>query len=200
MANDSSTGGFLAPSSTNNDLNDAALYDFLQSVIVGVTGIAGNLVRPRFQPEPPNVPDLGITWAAVGPSQRNRDSYSAIIQKATGAIVVRNRTLGIIASFYGPQAETYGELLANGLEIPQNRDALKLNGFNLVSGVSGPIIAPAILKGQWYYRADYTFSVRQQQQYTYPILTVESAQATLELQQPGSSQIIDENLNVKAPA
>jgi hypothetical protein len=203
MPNDSSTGGFLAPSSTGGDLNDAALQDFLQTIVVGITALPGDLVRPRWQAEPPNIPDIGVSWAAIGPGRRERESFSARRTTDTGQIVVRNRTIEILCSFYGPAAETNGELLAMGFELPQNREALTWangawTGFNLVGGVSGPVIAPALLKGKWYYRVDYSFVVRQQQKYTYTILTVEKAAGTLELQQPGSSEPISEPLNVTA--
>ena len=61
MPNDSSTGGFLLASSVNGDLNDNALIDFLQTVVVGITGFPGAMVRPR-QAEPPNIP----TSARIG--------------------------------------------------------------------------------------------------------------------------------------
>lgn len=202
-ANDSSTGGFLTPSSTGGDLNDEALQDFLQSVIVGITGMNGTLVRPRFQTEPPNPPAAGTDWCAIGPGQRERDKYSAVKQQDNGnTVVIRNRVLEILASFYGPHAETNGELLAMGFEVPQNREALtyangQWTGFNLVSGVSGPIIAPAIIKGTWWYRADYSFRVRQQQKYMYSVLTLTEAKATLELQPPGQA-VIDEAIDAKS--
>jgi len=199
MPNDSSTGGYLSPSSVNGDLNDQALADFLQGIVVGITGLPGPMVRPRFQAEPPDPPDLGTNWAAIGPGQRKRDDYSTVKQQAENTVVIRNRELEVLCSFYGPAAETNGELLANGFEVPQNRETMRAQGFMLISGVAGPVIAPAIIKGQWYYRADYSFWVRQQQQYTYPVLTLESATATLDLQSPGVGQMIQETLNVNAP-
>jgi len=205
MPNDSTTGGFLAPSSTGSDLNDDALQDFLQTVVVGITGLPGNLVRPRWQAEPPNVPDVGVNWAAIGPGAREREPFSARKQTQSAQIVIRNRTIEVLCSFYGPNAEGNGELLAMGFELPQNRQMLEYangawTGFNLVGGVQGPVIAPALLKGKWYYKADYSFKVRQQQQYTYPILTVEKVTGTLELQQPGVTTSISESLNVTAPS
>jgi hypothetical protein len=202
MPNNSTTGGFLAPTSTGGDLNDAALQDFLQTIIVGIVGLPGNLVRPRFQDEPPNPPDYGTDWCAIGPGTRQRDPFSAVIQNSTNTKVIRNRELEILASFYGPQAETNGELLAMGFEVPQNREALQYanaawTGFNLISGVRGPVIAPALIKGRWYYRADYSFSIRQQQQYTYPVETLEEAKGTIDLESPGKP-IITETFDVKS--
>lgn len=201
---DSSTGGYLAPSSIGGDVNDQALQTFIQAVVVGITGLPGNLVRPRWQQEPPNIPDVGINWAAIGPGQRERDPFAAVVQGANNTTVIRNRVVEILCSFYGPAAEATGELLAMGFEVPQNREALtyvsgQWTGFNLVSGVSGPVIAPALLKGRWYRKADYSFRVRQQQKYTYPVLTVESATGIVELQQPGSNTPISTPINAAAP-
>lgn len=179
---------YLPPSSTNGDLNDAALIDMLQAVVVGITGLPGAMVRPRWQPETPNPPDIGTDWAAIGPdSGRKRDSFSAIVQQDdTTSVVIRNRTVPILCSFYGPNAEANAERLAMGLEVPQNRETMRAAGFALVGGVGDTIIAPAILKGQWYYRADVGFVLRQQQKYTYAVPTVESMKVTL-LEQDGST-------------
>jgi hypothetical protein len=200
MPNDSSTGGFLTASSVNGDVNDNALIDFLQTVVVGITGLPGALVRPRWQPEPPNIPDPGTNWAAIGPDEsRGRESYS-YRQKvnAETTIVVRNRLIPILCSFYGPAAEANSELLAMGFEIPQNRETMQLAGFNLVGGVGSTVITPALIKTQWYPKADVPFTIRQQQKYTYAVLDLVRAQATLELQPPGQP-IISETINVTAP-
>lgn len=189
MANDSSTGGYLQPSSTGGDLNDQALAQFLQQIVVNIVGIAGNLVRPRWQPEPANIPDFGSNWAAIGPGSRKRDSFSAIIHNPGAgdsegsSTVIRNRVMDILCSFYGPLAETNSELLAMGLELPQNREVMQLAGFNIVGGVGDSTIVPVLLKQRWYYRVDIPFTVRQQQKYTYPILDLEAAQATMTLQE-----------------
>lgn len=185
MANDSSTGGYLVPSSTN-DLNDQALARFLQQIVVGIVGLPGKMVRPRWQPEPPNIPDFGTNWAAIGPGARKRDPFSAIVHNPNDAdgngssTVIRNRTMDVICSFYGPLAETNSELLAMGLELSQNREVMQLAGFNLVGGVGDSAIVPIQIKERWQYRVDIPFTVRQQQKYTYPILNLEGIQATIE--------------------
>jgi hypothetical protein len=201
MPNDSSTGGFLAATSVNGDLNDDALIDFLQSIVVGITGLPGAMVRPRWQAEPPNIPDPGVNWAAIGPDDsRPRDSYS--YQKKVDAettIVVRNRMIPILCSFYGPNAEANAELLAMGFEVPQNRETIQLQGFNLVGGAGSTVIAPALIKTQWYPKADLPFTLRQQQKYTYSVLDLVAAQATMDVQPPGQS-VITESINVTAPS
>ena len=197
---DSSTGGFLTPSSVNGDLNDNALIDFLQTVVVGITGLPGNLVFPRWQAEPPNYPDPSVNWAAIGPDDtRARESYS-YRQKvnAETIIVIRNRLVPILCSFYGPAAGANSELLAMGFEVPQNRETIQLQGFNLVGGVGASVVAAALLKMQWYPKVDVPFVIRQQQKYTYSVLDLLSAQATMEIQPPGQSAITKQ-ISVEAP-
>jgi hypothetical protein len=198
MANDSIASGYLSPSSTNGDLNDIALAKFLQQIVVGIVGLPGPMVRPRWQAEPPNIPDFGTSWAAVGPGSRKRDSFSALVPSDDGSTVVRNRVMEILCSFYGPDAEANSELLAMGLEVPQNRQTMQLSGFNIIGGAGDSVIAPVLLKERWQYRVDVPFTIRQQQQYEYAVLTLESAQATLTAAE--GTKTLTESILVEAPA
>jgi hypothetical protein len=201
MANDSSTGGYLSPSSVNGDLNDLALAKFLQQIVVGIVGLPGPMVRPRWQPESPNIPDFGTNWAAIGPGKRQREPFAAVVPGAAGStssMVVRNRTMEILCSFYGPLAETNCELLAMGLEVPQNRETMQLSGFNIIGAVGDSIPVPVYLKERWQYRLDVPFTLRQQQKYTYSVLSVESSQANLTAIE--GAQSITESILVAAPA
>jgi hypothetical protein len=179
----SASGGYLTPTIVE-DLNDIALAKFLQQVVVGIVGLPGNMVRPRWQVEPPNIPDLGTNWAAIGPGTRKRDAYSARIRSNgnESTTVIRNRTLDILCSFYGPMAETNVEILAMGLEVPQNREVMRASGFNIVGGAGDSIPTPVQIKNLWNYRMDIPFTLRQQQIYTYTVLDVLSAQGTVLIQ------------------
>ena len=191
------TSGYLPPTSTGGDLNDAALSQFLQQVVVGITGLPGNLVRPRWQPEPANIPDFGTNWAAIGPTSRERDHFSYTQVSGTSTTVIRNRIMSILCSFYGPLAETNSELLAMGFEVPQNREVMQLAGFNLVGGVGDGVPVPTLFKERWQYRWDVPFRIRQQQQYTYDVASLLSAQGTMVLQSGVSD--ITEDIEVTPP-
>lgn len=194
MPNDSASGGYLSPSSTGGDLNDAALKQFLQQVVVGITGLPGNMVRPRWQPEPPNIPDFGTNWAAIGPGNRKRDHFS-YVKTTNGGLttnVVRNRVMDILCSFYGPQAETNSELFAMGLEVPQNREVMQLAGFNIIGGAGDSTPVPVLIKQRWQYRMDIPFTIRQQQNYTYSVLSLLSADGTVILQSGGDQYVTEE--------
>lgn len=193
---DSSTGGYLSPSSTGGDLNDASLSQFLQQVVVGIVGLPGSMVRPRWQAEPPNIPDFGANWAAIGPGPRKRDSYSHTQANGENVTVIRNRTMDILCSFYGPSAEANSELLAMGLEVAQNREVMQLAGFNLVSGAGDSTIVPVLIKQRWQYRVDVPFAIRQQQKYTYSVLDLLSATGTMTLQ--SAVDLITETISATA--
>jgi hypothetical protein len=192
MPNDSSSGGYLTPSSVNGDLNDTALIVFLQQVVVGITGLPGNMVRPRWQPEPPNIPDFGTNWAAIGPGAEEPDSFAFTKTNGTNTTVISNRVVDILCSFYGPLAQTNSGVLRLGLQVAQNREVMQLAGFNLVGGVGKGLPLPVLIKQRWQYRYDVPFRIRQQQQYTYSVLSLLSAEGTVSLQSGGSEFITEE--------
>lgn len=76
--NDSTTGGYLVPQPRPypNPLEGEKLQDFLQGVLVGVTGLLGKMVRPRWQPVPVNIPPQGTDWIAFGITNRPAETYA----------------------------------------------------------------------------------------------------------------------------
>src|SRR4051812_32846586 len=79
MANDSSTGGYLAPAGSPAPLEGQALLRFLQGVVVGITGLPGKRVVQRWQDEPPVIPPGDVPWAAVDVVSREMDDNASII-------------------------------------------------------------------------------------------------------------------------
>jgi len=105
---DSSTGGFLTPAATPAPIEGDALVNFIQEWIVGVTGISASLCRPRWQPEPPNIPKDGTTWLAFGITETESDTYAVELHDPTAnggkgsSQLRRHEVLEISATFYGP--------------------------------------------------------------------------------------------------
>lgn len=196
----SATGGYLPPTSTGGDLNDQALRRFLQQIVVNVTGLDGTMVRPRWQAEPPNIPDPAVDWCAIGPGQRERDPYPYLQEQAdgSGAKVVRNRVMEILCTFYGPNAEQNTEYLAQGLAVPQNRELMQLAGFNVVAPPRDSMARPIQIKQRWYYAVDMGFRVRQQMQYTFAVLDVTGVQGELIADDQG--RITTKTITVNPPA
>src|SRR5579864_3205429 len=164
MPNDSSTGGYLLPLPDPAPLEGEALNDFLQGWIVGITGLDGTMVRPRYQAEPPNIPNAGTAWAAIGTQIRPADEFPYVVHNGTanGGLgqdeLHQHEDIEILCSFYdlgtNGQADAYAALLRQGLAIDQNLEPLTLQGMGLVA-CGAPIPLPA-LKTRWLYRVDMT--------------------------------------------
>jgi hypothetical protein len=182
MANDSSTGGYLTPATSPAPLEGQALNRFLQQVWVGITGLDGTLIRPRWQPEPPAIPAFGTDWMAFGITRRKGDTFTSTIHDPTGNgndSVYRQEVLDILCTFYGPDADNYASLLREGLFVSQNREVLQLNNFGLVE-VGEAIAVPELIKERWTYRVDMKVTLRRSILRTYPVLNILSAEGTVD--------------------
>lgn len=181
MPNTSATGGLLTPNASPAPLQDDALDDFMQAWIVGITGLAGNLVRPRWQPEPPNIPSTGTNWAAFGVQRTESDTFVAELHLGSGDgynEIRRHEILHFLVSFYGPNAHNYASLLREGMQLSQNHDTLSANSMGLVESGDTTTV-PELIKQKWTKRVDLPFSVRRQIVRDYQVLTITSANGTL---------------------
>lgn len=127
IASDSSQYGYLQE--IGGALEDPELTDAITSALAGVTGLTPDLVRPRWQPLPPNRPNGDVTWCAAGVVRREAMDYPWIAHSlGTDGNGIDNMTdwtqLYVMASFYGPLAATYAGKLRRGLYVGQNRDDL----------------------------------------------------------------------------
>jgi hypothetical protein len=157
---------------------------FLQPIIVGITGLAANMVRPRWQPEPPNLPDYATDWCAIGTTRRTVNGFSYIYHVgAVGSTPgydnnFRVQDLALLASFYGPNSDNYSDILVQGFDIAQNRETMYLAGFGYV-GCESPVPLADLLNEKWTRRIDVAFTVRRGQTFTYPVLDLKGAQVTI---------------------
>ena len=200
--NTSASGGFLAPIASPPGpaapLEGEALLVFLQSVVVGITGLPGNMVRPRWQPEAPNIPQTVTAWAAIGVNLKPSDTFAATIHQpdANGGqgqdLLVRTEELELDCSFYDTGstglADMYVALLRDGLSIAQNRETLQLNNMGLIS-VSTPTPVPVVLKRRWLYRVDCSVGIRQLVTRAYPVLNLTQAAIDVVAETPSGSDI-----------
>ncbi len=181
MSGDSTVAGYLSPAATPAPAEGQDLSRFLQQIVVGITGLAGELVFPRWQLEPPNYPGQNVDWAAMGVSSRSSDVFAAVIHDPVGNgadLVARHEELTVMVSFYGPNADNYADLLREGFSVAQNREAMQLVAMNLIE-VGDAIALPSLVKEQWQYRVDVDFRIRRQIRRNYPILNLLSAQGTI---------------------
>ncbi|KAF1069151.1 MAG: hypothetical protein GAK45_01172 [Pseudomonas citronellolis] len=176
MANTSATGGYLAPEGTPTPA-DEALEDILQPMVAGITGLPGKFVRPRWQPGTPKQPEPDVDWCAIGVMQTKQDANPAIEHDGSGDgedKYQRHQDLILLATFYGPSAQGYGQRLSDGISIPQNREALKALNMDFVE--AGELIAATdLVNQQWVRRYDLRIRLRRKIERTYPVLNILSA-------------------------
>lgn len=186
MPNTSATGGYLQPAVSPAPLEGQDLNRFLQQYIANLSGLDGTLVRPRYQAAPPNIPDAGEAWAAIGVTTRNSDSFPFIGHDPSGNgtdYLQRQEELVLLCSFYdlgtNGLADKYASLVRDNSVIAQNREVLAASGFALA--YTGEMIAvPSLFSVRWLYRVDIPITLRRQIDRTYPVLNVLSAEGTIE--------------------
>lgn len=174
--NDSSTGGFLQPAANPAPLEGANLLDFIQAWFVGICGLAGSMVRPRWQAEPPDIPQAGNCWMAFGITNRESDQYPYVEHEANGSDALqRHERLDILTSFYDTGvtglADQFASLLRDGTAIAQNREYLTDAGMGLVKA-GNLLTVPSLLKQRWLYRVDLEIVIRRQIDRVYPVRSI----------------------------
>lgn len=178
MANDSTTAGFIAP--TQSPVYDNALDKVFHDAIAGITGIPGSLVRPRWQPEPPQQPAFDVNWVAFGIVDNSVDTFAYDHHSPSDETsqVQRDEVLQVLHSFYGPDATQFCERFRDGLEIAQNRDQLQSAGV-FVQEVQQARQIPALLKERWVKRVDALVVYRRRTSRSYKIANIVSAELTV---------------------
>lgn len=180
MANTSASGGYLVPAASPNPIQGEGLEDFMHAVLAGISGLAVTLIRPAWQPEPPNIPNLE-QWLAFRIASQVPDTYAVEQHSPTGdgsSTLIRHEVFSLVVSAYGRYARELLAKIVDGFQIAQNREVLFLNGMGLVE--TGDLIpAPSLYKEKWMYRVDTTIRIRRQILRSYPVLNLLSAQATL---------------------
>ena len=181
---DSSTGGFLAPVGPQQPHGDE-FEDQIQAVVVGITGLPGSLVRPRWQPTPPAQPAADVDWAALGITEVESDWDAVVSHDGAGQgtdHLQRHEVVDLLASFYGPNGRANAARLRDGLSIAQNREALFLANMGLRSVGPKIITAPALVNEQWVSRFDIAVSIRRRIDRTFSVLNLLRAQGAVRSQ------------------
>lgn len=195
---------YLAPQGTG-PLEGADLEDAVQACIVGITGLDGTLVRPRWQPEPANIPAAATAWAAFGFENRITSEFPEVAHDpaanagAGSDNLHQHETLTVRVSFYdlgaAGLADKYAALLRDGLFISQNREALFQAGGILLVSVGSASPAPILLKQRWQYKADLTFDIRRQIDRTYGVPSLLSGGVGLQ-SEASNDAVITANITV----
>lgn len=192
MANDSSTGGFLSPISSLPS-EDAALDLVLQALVVGVVGLPGNLVRPRWQEVPPTQPEAGTDWVAIGVTEEDPEPNISLIHNAAGdgsSTSIDVDIITVLASFYGPNARGNAKTLRTGLMIAQNREFLFNTGLALMEAPSKSRFLPDLVNQKTLRRVDISMRFRRRTVLNWAILNVLQFEGSLITQDGGGDALL----------
>lgn len=170
---------YILPSSTVPISGRLTLTQFIQTVFVGISGLPGPLVRPKWQPEPPKQPDILTNWIAIGIDVVSPDANGYLWANAEDQVYYqRMELLEIGCSIYGPQAlEIYG-VIRDGFQIPSNLYALRSAFMGFVE-VSPARKIPDLINERFINRVQASVFLRREIQRDYPILTLVSASGTI---------------------
>lgn len=151
---DSATGGYIAPS--GSVAYDQNLEDIFQAFIVGITSLQGQFVRPRWQEDPPPMPEKGQNWCAFGVKSTQPDDGPYFNQNDNESMdSIRHESIDLVLSFYGNSGQSFANIFKDGLGIPQNIAQLREHKIKFI-GCGEIITAPDFLNNQYVHRYDLT--------------------------------------------
>ncbi len=179
--NTSATGGYLAPVAASPPLEDGDLDAQFQQAVVGITGLPGALVRPRWQATNPKQPEPSTNWCSIGVMDITPDAGPYIQHKGAGQgqdDFTRHEQIELVATFYGPQAQRYAAMLRDGFGMPQNIESLNAVGISFVECQAFRPV-PELVNQQWIRRYDMALTFRRQVRRVYGVLNVLSADPVL---------------------
>ncbi len=181
--NSTASGGFLTPHPQPPTLVTAppglTFVQFIQSLLVGLSGFPGTLVRPEWQQEPPKQPDIDVNWLAFGLGSATPDNNAYVgFDENDNPLLQRNELIPINVSVYGPQAYDNIGLIRDGFQLTQNLTSLRAAKVGFAYDTPAVHI-PELFNERWYDRWRTEFFVRRQIQRTYPVLDFLSANGTI---------------------
>jgi len=157
----------------------------LNDLVVGVSGLPDDMVRPRWQPEAPLVPKASENWAAIGVVRFNGERGGPELRHYSddpGYSVLTQFDYPVVATtFYGPDCEGYARQFKDGLSIAQNWEQAYARGLNLYE-MADILLFGELINNVWYRRAELELTFRQTVARRYEIQNILRAQGTMELQ------------------
>jgi hypothetical protein len=201
FAADSTEPGYLGPSPTET-LQELDWENFLQACVAGIIGLPGDLVRPRWQPNPPPTPAVDVDWAACGIS-RTTASFSPYMHHydtpdpGLDRLSRQERVIYRVAC-YGPHAADNIALLRDGLFVDQNRQLWRENSVGLVEAENIDHV-PELFRQQWRDRWDLEIVINRQVRRVYFVRNLLRAKGTIYGNRPwGSETVIEDSFDTEA--
>ena len=186
MGNTSSSGGYLTP-----DKPTLNFEQFIQTVIVGISGIEGQLVRKNWQPNPPKQPDPNTNWIAFGISALSVDNNAFVGMDKNGVETLqRQEYFQLDLSIYGPNCYDTATILRDGFQIPQNLAALKASKMGFIGDVT-LTHSPDLVNEIWIDRYQMSVKMVRMIQRVYPIVSLVGAKGQIVVVLGDGKNIID---------
>ena len=199
----SATGGPIVPVSTTL-VDGVALDTILQGFVVGLTGLPGTLVRPRWQLVPPPAPNATTDWCAVGITERYQLGVREISQHYTSypstASPVDPTGDGyteswevwfyrVVVTFYGPDSALYGRQMLRNISIAQNLEYLYPYSMQIVRVPQSMRTVSELTNQQFVQRQDIELELTQKIASIWPIENLQQAQITI-IEEDGDGETV----------
>lgn len=179
MINNSASGGYLLPTPEQLLPGQLTFDQFIQTVFVGISGLQGDLVRPKWQIDPPKQPDITVDWLSIGLSEDDSDTNAFVgVDSSGNNQFMRMEALTVQCTFYGPNSLSYGKLVRDGFQIRQNLETLQSANMNFVNTSSMTRI-PDLVNERWVDRWEMSVYMRREILRVYPILNFLSLSGVL---------------------
>jgi hypothetical protein len=179
MSNTSASGGYLLPQQQASPFGNLTFEQFLQTVLVGISGLPGDLVIPRWQTDEPTQPDIHVNWLSFALTEDDSDTNAYVgIDSNGNNQFMRMEALTLQTTFYGPQSLEYAKALRDGFQIKQNLEALGKANMGFVN-TSRMTRVPDLVNERWVDRWEMSVYLRREILRVYPILTFLSGSGSL---------------------
>ena len=162
-----------------------SVTDLITGLVCGTTGLAVQLVRPRWQPTPPSQPTAGINWCGVGIISRSVLDYTHQeltidpVTQTEALLVRRWGELEVLASFYGPRSDDLAEQFRDGCYVTQNLEALYAVGVHF-SRAGDLTLVPDLVNMQYIGHSDIRVWFSRELDRYYPLASVIKSQGIIE--------------------
>lgn len=168
---------YIQPTSTVPVPNGLTLTQYIQTILVGLSDLPGNMVRPKWQRDPPSQPD--VNWLAFGIDVTTPDANSYVGLNSQGNVESqRHSRLEIGCAATGPRClELYG-LIRDGFQIQPNLFTLRAANLGFVEVTRGVHI-PDLVNEKFIDRILFSVVLNHETIRIYPIPTLVSASGVI---------------------
>ena len=173
---------YTAP--TSEPIYGDELDTLVQGIVRDLSGLTGDLVRPRWQPDPPRTPPLDVTWLAVAVTDIRRDYGRQI----TCSYIAHHEDVDVLVTAYGPRSMNVLTRVESGPRIPHNNAIIEAQGLYFKSSTS-IIPIPERINNQWLKRYDITMTFRRRVEVEYDIGCFEDVEVNVQGEHTNSSEV-----------